>query len=136
MRKNQLLSVLVAEALAAVYGTVIVRLKGNLACLSAVGAYSVIHLAGRALSTACLVLSAAIAASLRLVSKALLSVKLLLAGSENEFLSAVLADQSLVSVHVIPLFLLVLTHIDSIIILHQGQFVNPCLKIIVNNLLI
>jgi hypothetical protein len=94
------------EALAAVDGTVVVRLEGNLALLAAVGADSVEHLTGGSLLTAlCLAGIAAITASLGLVGKALLGVELLLAGGENEFASAILADNGLVSVHVIPRFI-------------------------------
>ena len=82
------------------------RLEGNLALLTAVGANSVEHLACGSLLTA---LShagvAAITASLGRVGEALLGVELLLAGGENEFASAILADNGLVSVHVIPRFI-------------------------------
>ena len=95
----------VLEALAAVDGTVVVRLEGNLALLAAVGAGSVEHLAGGSLTALSLTGVAAITASLRLVGEALLGVELLLAGGENEFASAILADNGLVSVHVIPRFI-------------------------------
>ncbi len=48
---------------------------------------------------ACLLRLAASLAALRLVYKAFLSIELLLAGRENEFLMAVFADESLVFVH-------------------------------------
>jgi len=96
----------VLEALAAVDGTVVVRLEGNLALLAAVGANSVEHLAcGSLLTALSLAGVAAITASLGLVGEALLGVELLLAGGENEFASAILADNGLVSVHVIPRFI-------------------------------
>lgn len=79
------------------------RLEGNLAGVAALGAGCVEHLAGVTLTAVSLELSAALAASLRLMLKALLCVELLLAGGENEFLIAVFADQCLVSVHSIPL---------------------------------
>ena len=91
----------VLEALAAVDGTVVVRLERNLALLAAVGAGSVEHLAGRSLTALSLAGVAAITASLGLVGEALLGVELLLAGGENEFASAILADNGLVSVHCI-----------------------------------
>jgi hypothetical protein len=91
----------VLEALAAVDGTVVVRLERNLALLTAVGAGSVEHLAGGSLTALSLTGVAAITASLGLVGEALLGVELLLAGGENEFASAILADNGLVSVHCI-----------------------------------
>jgi hypothetical protein len=95
----------VAEAVVAVDGAIIVGLKGNLAGLTALGANSVEHLAGRSstLTALCLAGIAAIAASLGLVGEALLCVELLISGGENEFASAILADNGLVSVHGIPL---------------------------------
>ena len=95
----------VLEALAAVDGAIVVRLEGNLALLATVGAGSVEHLAGRSLTALSLTGVAAITASLGLVGEALLGVELLLAGGENEFASAILADNGLVSVHVIPRFI-------------------------------
>ena len=92
---------LASEAVAAIDRAVIARLEGNLAGLAAVGADSVEHLARRA-GDAFAGIAAGFAA-LGLVGEALLGVKLLLTGGENEFLSAILADQGLVSVHEIPL---------------------------------
>jgi hypothetical protein len=97
----------VLEALAAVDGTIVVGLEGNLALLATVSAYSVEHLASGSLATACLARLTALTASLGLIGEALLSVEFLLAGRENELLSAILADQCLVSVHVIPSILFV-----------------------------
>ena len=91
---------LASEAVAAIDRAVIARLEGNLAGLAAVGADSVEHLARRA-GDAFAGIAAGFAA-LGLVGEALLGVKLLLTGGENEFLSAILADQGLVSVHEIP----------------------------------
>jgi hypothetical protein len=83
-----------------------VRLEGNLALLAAVGANSVEQLTCGSLVTALSLAGvAAITASLGLVGEALLGVELLLAGGENEFASAILADNGLVSVHVIPRFI-------------------------------
>jgi hypothetical protein len=92
----------ILEAFAAVDRTVIAGLEGNLAGLSTACAYCIIHLA--CLSAVCCFASiAARFATLRLVGKALLSIKFLLTGSEGEFLSTILADQCLVVVHEIPL---------------------------------
>ena len=93
----------VLEALAAVNGAIVVRLERNLALLAALGTNCVEQLAGSSLTAASLTGVAAITASLGLVGEALLGVELLLAGGENEFASAILADNGLVSVHVIPL---------------------------------
>ena len=103
MQQKSVVSVL--EALAAVNGTIVVRLERNLALLTAVSAGSVKHLAGRSLTALSLTGVAAITASLGLVGEALLGVELLLAGGENEFASAILADNGLVSVHVLPRFI-------------------------------
>ena len=107
LSSSQKLSVSVLEALAAINGAIVVGLEGNLALLTALCANSGEHLASASLATACLTSGAAIAASLRLVGEALLSVEFLLASRENELLSAILADQCLVSVHVIPSILFV-----------------------------
>jgi hypothetical protein len=94
------LLVSILEAFAAVYRTVIVGLERNLALLTASSTYSIEHLTCAAtLTTACLTGSTAVTASLRLVGKALLCVKFLLAGRKLEFPSAILADQCLVCVH-------------------------------------
>ena len=74
-------------------------LKGNLASSAAVCASSIEHLTSGGLTTASLELRTAITASLGLMLKTLLSVEFLLTGRKNEFLSAILADQSLVFVH-------------------------------------
>ena len=109
MQQKSVVSVL--EALAAVNGTIVVRLERNLALLTAVCAGSVKHLAGGSLTALSLTGVAAITASLGLVLEALLGVELLLAGGENEFASAILADNGLVSVHCIPLLFLCFAHI-------------------------
>ena len=81
------------------------RLKGQLAGLAALRANSVIHLAGSiALTAICLAGVTAGLAALGLIGEALFCIELLLAGSENEFLSAFFTGQCLVSVHEIPLF--------------------------------
>ena len=92
----------ISEAIAAVDGTIGARLEGNLAGLSALCADCVKHLTCTVM-VGIFTLCAAFLATLRLVGEALLGVKLLLAGSEGEFLSAFLADQGLVCVHEIPL---------------------------------
>jgi hypothetical protein len=91
-----------AEAIAAINGTVGAGLKRNLAGLAASGANCVVHLTAAAVTVLLPRVPAGLAA-LRLVGEALLRVKLLLAGSESEFLAAILADDDFVVVHEIPL---------------------------------
>ena len=100
MKSLRLLSI--SETVAAVNGTVGARLEGNLALLAALGANGVKHLTLAALAGSVLSCHTAISAALGLVGETFFSVKLLLSGSESEFLSAFLADECLVSVHVIP----------------------------------
>lgn len=90
---------LISEAIAAVDRAVFTGLERNLAGLSAFSADCVEHLAGLAVTSCALTCSTACLATLRLIGKALFSVKFLLSGSEGEFLSAILADERLVSVH-------------------------------------
>ena len=80
------------EAVAAIYRTVILRLKWNLGLLATLSAYYGEHLALFLLSTFTIATSliAAITAANRLVLKALFCVKFLLACAEDEFLTAVL----------------------------------------------
>ena len=80
------------------------RLKGQLAGLAALRANSVIHLAGSSVTAISLAGITAGLAALGLIGEALFCIELLLAGSENEFLSAFFTGQCLVSVHEIPLF--------------------------------
>ena len=127
--QTQLLSGSVAEALAAVYRTILAGLERNLAGVAALGANCVEHLTGITLATVSLKLSAALAASLGLMLKALLCVKLLRAGGEYEFLIAVFADQCLVCVHSIPLSFRAWMHYNSIIIQCKLDFVNPFCEI-------
>lgn len=88
---------LLCEALAAVYRSVLTGLKGNL-CLSAA------RIAGcckpLTLATGC-VLSCITAslATLGLIYKAFFSIEFLFACGENEFVAAFLADESFVFVH-------------------------------------
>ena len=82
-----------AEAFAAVDGTVVAGLKGNLAGLAAFGADSVEHLAGSSCVAGLLACIPAITAALRLVLKALFSIELLFPGSEHEFFPTVLANE-------------------------------------------
>ena len=84
------------------------RLEGNLAGVAALGADRFEHLAGCAgsgVTASVLAVGSACLASLRLVGEALFCVKLLLAGSKGEFLSAIFADQYFVAVHRLPSFL-------------------------------
>ena len=78
------------EALAAVYGSVAGGLERNLCFLAALSAHGGVHLSlcsGSVLS--CVTASLA---SLGLVLEAFFSIELLLTCSENEFLSAILAN--------------------------------------------
>jgi len=93
----------ISEAIAAVNRTVGAGLKGNLALLAALGANGVKHLTFAALTVSILSCHAAISAALRLVSETFFSVELLLTCSKSEFLSAILADEGLVFVHLVPL---------------------------------
>ena len=80
-------------------------LEGNLARLAAGSANSVIHLTFGAFSARGLASLTARLTTLRLVGEAFFSIKFLFTCSEGEFLSAILADQSLVFVHGdLPLF--------------------------------
>ena len=90
-----------AETIAAIDGAIAARLKGNLAGLAAGCADGVKHLT--ALSTSLLTSLTAGSAALRLILEALFGVKFLFAGRENEFLTAVFADECFVVVHEIPL---------------------------------
>ena len=90
---------LAAEAIAAIDRTVVMGFKGNLACLTASGANGVIHLTFGAFATSVLASLTAGLTTLGFVGEALFSIKFLLTGGESEFLSAILADQSLVFVH-------------------------------------
>ena len=73
--------------------------KGNLAFLAARSANSVIHLAFGAFTAGVLASGTASLAALRFVGETFFSIKFLFTGSKGEFLSAILADQSLVLVH-------------------------------------
>ena len=86
-----------SKALAAVYGSVVLGLEGDLGFATAVGTYGSEELL---LRLAC-VLSGVTAclAALGLVLEASLGIELLLAGGEGELLSAVLTLQNLVFVH-------------------------------------
>ena len=88
------------EAFAAVDGTILTGLEGNLGGLAALGANSVEHLAGRAGSgTGSLAGHAAVTAAGGLILEALLGVERLFTGRENELIAAVFAYQRLVFVH-------------------------------------
>lgn len=80
------------EAVAAVYRTIILRLKWNLGLLATLSAYYGEHLALFPVSTLTIatLLIAAITAANRLVLKAFFCIKFLLACAEDEFLTAVL----------------------------------------------
>jgi hypothetical protein len=87
------------KALAAVYGTILSRLEGNLSGLSAFGADGIMHLARTAGSAAGLPgLTAGLAAG-GLVLESLFGVEFLFTGGENELSTTVLAYQRFVFVH-------------------------------------
>ena len=92
--RKGLLALLSSEALAAVNGTILAGLEGNLASLAAGSADSVKHLAGSA-ATGLAGIAAGFAA-LGLVFEALFCIELLLTGGEHEFVAAFFADQSFV----------------------------------------
>lgn len=94
------------EAIAAIDRAVVARLERNLAVFSACGADSVKHLTVRTTSAAVRVVLACITAGLAtlgLVIETLFCVELLLSGGECELLSTVLAYDSFVLEHEIPL---------------------------------
>ena len=100
-----LLILLLLEALAAIYRAIFTGLERNLARISTACANRIIHLAlGLSVASLGLTLIAASLAAKGLVLKTLLSIKFLLSCSEDEFLSAIFADQCFVVIHVIPLF--------------------------------
>lgn len=78
------------KALAAINRSVVLRQERNLVNLSAVSACDFVHFP--VLSYAVLSRNSALFASYRLVLEALFSIKFLLAGGKNEFLTAVFAD--------------------------------------------
>ena len=85
------------KALAAVYGTVVAGLEGKHSFAAAIVADSYKGLALTA-GTGLSLVTAGLAA-LGLVLKAFAGIELLLAGSENEFLTTVFANESFVFVH-------------------------------------
>ena len=88
-----------SEALAAVYGAVLLRLERNLGGLSAFRTDGIIHLAGCAGSAAGLASLTAGLATGRLVLESLFGIELLFTGGENELSAAVFAYQRFVFVH-------------------------------------
>ena len=97
-------SLLLFKALAAIYRTIVAGLERYLAIVTAACANCIIHLTlGSCFASLCLALVAASLATLGLVFKTLLGIKFLLSGCENEFLSAIFADQCFVVIHDIPL---------------------------------
>ena len=87
------------EALAAVYGTVLLGFERNLGGLSAFRADSVKHLTRRTCSTAGLASLTAGLASGGLVLESLFGIEFLFTGSENELSATVFAYQRFVFVH-------------------------------------
>ena len=102
LNENQRLVLLHAsEAVRAVDRTVLTGLEGNLASLAASCADSIEHLTLTAVAACAAVLAGVTAglAALGLILEAARCVELLLTSSPNKFLTAVLADQSLVFKH-------------------------------------
>ena len=95
---------LFTKTVAAIDGAVSLGLKRYAATLAALGTHGVKHrtLATSAASVALTGIAAGLT-TLGLVGKAFLCEKLLLTGSKGEFLAAILADDSFVLKHVIPL---------------------------------
>ena len=95
----RILSAAGGEALAAVYGTILSRLEGNLSGLSAFGADGIVHLARTAGSTAGFTgLTASLAAG-GLILESFFGIEFLFTGSENELSATVFAYQRFVFVH-------------------------------------
>ena len=94
----------IAETIAAIDRAVVAGLEGDFAGLAAFGTDGVIHLT-LAAATAGVLLAGVTAglAALGLILEPTLSVEFLFAGGENEFLTAVFADESFVLIHEIPL---------------------------------
>ena len=93
-----LLFLLLCEALAAIHRAILARAERNLCFAAARCTGSNEHFT---LGPGCILTGVAASfAALGLVYKALRFIKLLLAGSENEFLATLFADESLVFVHV------------------------------------
>lgn len=86
-------TLLLLEALAAVYRAILTGLERNLARISAACANCIIHLALEpAFASLGFTLVTASLATKGLVLKTLLGIKFLLSGSKSEFLSAIFAD--------------------------------------------
>jgi len=86
-----------SEAFAAVNRTVLTGLERHFGFFAAVGADGIVHLTvGFAGVLACV---AAVLAALGLVDEAFLRIELLLAGSEDEIIAAILANQGFVFEH-------------------------------------
>ena len=92
---------LFSKAVAAINRAVVAGLEGNLAGLTAFCAYCIKHLTSAAVAARAVALTSVPAglAALRLIGEALFCKKLLLAGGESEFLSAILADDGFVLEH-------------------------------------
>jgi len=91
------------ETIAAIDGAIPPGLKGDFAGLSALGANGVEHLASTASTDVPLAGVAAGLATLGLIRETLLRKELLFSGGKSEFLTAVLANDSFVLKHEIPL---------------------------------
>lgn len=87
---------MVAEAVPAVYGTIILRLEGDLSLLAAISANNGEELALGPAVTLTAALITAVTAANRLVFKALLLVKCLFTGGENKVVATIFAFQCLI----------------------------------------
>jgi hypothetical protein len=93
------IKLLLAEAVAAVNGTIVAGLERNLAFASAFSAHSIIHLSCTAASAGNLAGVAALFAALRLIRESFFGEKLLFTGGKHEFAATVFAIESLVLEH-------------------------------------
>ena len=94
----------IAETIAAINGTIVAGLERNFAGSSTLSTDCIIHLTVSAVAAGVLLpgITAGLAA-LRLIGETLLSEEFLLLRGENEFLTAVFANDCFVLIHEIPL---------------------------------
>ena len=87
---------MLAEAVAAVHRTIILRQERHFRFFAAIGADHFVHLTSLAALVAATTLVATVAATRRHILETFLRVEFLLAGAENKFFAAVFANQCLV----------------------------------------
>ena len=85
-----------AEAVAAIYRTIVLGKERNFGFFAAIGADHFVHLTSLAAIMIATTLIPTVAATCRLVLEALFRVEFLLARAEDKFFTAVFADQCLV----------------------------------------